>query len=145
MSFFQAKPAIGLPSAVSPRALAVSRKTFSAPAARNCFTCASAQKKALCGSRDRRQEGSDCQNLIEPLSSNCIQEPQPYTSQRISGSQGRKRSKKGVALSEEARGAHPRSNVWMTMRPPQHGSAFASARPKRQCQPRNLVIGWMSS
>jgi hypothetical protein len=45
MSFFQAKPAIGLPSAVSPRALAVSRKTFSAPAARNCFTCASAQKR----------------------------------------------------------------------------------------------------
>ena len=89
MSFFQAKPAIGLPSAVSPRALAVSRKTFSAPAARNCFTCASAQKKALCGSRDRRQEGSDCQNLIEPLSSNCIQEPQPYTSRQISGSQGR--------------------------------------------------------
>ena len=35
---------IGLASAVSPRALAVSRKTFSAPAARNCFTCASAQK-----------------------------------------------------------------------------------------------------
>lgn len=36
-----------------------------------------AQKRALCGSRDRRQEGFDCQNLIEPLSSNCIQEPQP--------------------------------------------------------------------
>jgi hypothetical protein len=31
---------------------------------------------ALCGLRDSRKEGSDCQNLIKPLSSNCIQEGQ---------------------------------------------------------------------
>jgi hypothetical protein len=53
------------------------------PGRRNQMHVISAQKKALCGSRGRRQKGFDCQNLIEPLSSNCIQEPQPGS--RVSG------------------------------------------------------------
>ena len=40
------------------------------------------KKRALCGSRDHRKEGFDCQNMIEPLSSNCIQVPQPYNTDR---------------------------------------------------------------
>ena len=37
---------------------------------------------ALRSSRDRRQQGPDGQNLIEPLGSNCIQEGQPHETQR---------------------------------------------------------------
>ena len=40
--------------------------------ARSSYRC------ALRSARDRRQQGPDCQNLIEPLGSNCIQEGQPF-------------------------------------------------------------------
>jgi hypothetical protein len=41
---------------------------------------------ALRSSRDRRQQGPDGQNLIEPLGSNCIQEGQGRVMQTISSS-----------------------------------------------------------